>query len=621
LEDERDRDKRVVEREQSIVEMIEFVERENEEIIPSELQLIREKPSKKKLERWLDRQHAELFGEEDDGGATRFKCLKGLKPALERGDEKAYEVANLLRFVDAVSRAYLIRQERLSRKEQCEIVPDGLTKIVTSLSRVDAKSLVLISQLDRDSLTDLAATPLMMTALTLQYRAHTQLILLLEVVLFFVICFSYGRLISLQLAKGKYVGLDQAIQCCILVVPATYFTTRMAFLRIQISALAAKETNDGADGESDETKTSSSSSGDFATTTTTTTTTTTEPRITTPKKEDDAEEEPPHSFWARFAGVAARCFLALVYVAYVPLWIVEAVATLPAACACWRGRWWDYSTYSRRVAACLNDLKTVRGEVTESVQRDGGELLRVYEFLMWNCAGLPKLWRIDALNWVELLFFIGCVWVAFITTITRLIRSSGTPSYAADGDGYNSIVNFGILLMWLRFLDYLKNWEPTAHLVIVLTRLMYEDLLPYFAVLAILIIAFSHTLHVSLEYKDKGYFGEDIEEQPFSTPLRSVFSIYRFTRVSSVLLSPSLLPCNASKRSSADSSRTSKTATTATSTKSSSAASSSSARLQCSSLTVVVVVVLVVQLVRTIHRSAHRDGKCAVTSTILLSRS
>ena len=329
----------------------------------------------------------------------------------------------------------------------------------------------------------LLATPLLSAALDVRYELRSKRALRYELAFFVVLACAYSTLVNLQLFHdddhgfiGSFVA-ENYVLAAICMVLAWYFTARVALLRWTI--LKFEQNNYGLSSERRRRNTSRTS-------------------------------------------CVGGCFL---LACYAPFWVVEMVVTLP---------WLIFMMWTKKTSDLLEDLKERCTSVVCGTGNDLHEMWErfycspqdVYGFVAY-LAGLPKLWRSEALNWIEVLF-VGTVWMTvFRTAISLGSTPENAPSYVdKDDNHYTAFLTLGLLLMWLRFLEYLKYWEPTAPFVALLTKLVYVDLLPFLFVLFFLLCACVHALHTSLGDKDLDYFGDDVDEHPYRTLPNAFLSVY-----------------------------------------------------------------------------------------------
>lgn len=140
---------------------------------------------------------------------------------------------------------------------------------------------------------------------------------------------------------------------------------------------------------------------------------------------------------------------------------------------------------------------------------------------------LPKTWRRDPLNWIELVFLL-VAWFWFIGTIRfNLRRERPGHQLPSFNTHYADLINFGYLAMWFRVLGFLRNYRRFACFVTLLTKLVYLDLRTFFVVLFIVWAAFSHTIYMSAVLNKRAYndFRRDRDDSRVTYHPRSVTAV------------------------------------------------------------------------------------------------
>lgn len=244
------------------------------------------------------------------------------------------------------------------------------------------------------------------------------------------------------------------------------------------------------------------------------------------RPESDVDVHQSYRAWCRVVDHGVRC-LACLIIGFVHR--VVAIATfcmygpLVIPCAVWLCRVSPQrvGTIRRRFAAWLFNpplsYSSLRTTLHGNVPRGTsicGDLL-------------PKTWRRDPLNWIELAFLL-VAWFWFIDTIRFNLRrerpGQRLPSFNTH---HADLINLGYLVMWFRLLGFLRNYRRFASFVTLLTKLVYLDLRTFFVVLFIVWAAFSHTIYMSAALDKRAYnkFRRDQDDARVSYNPRTVTNV------------------------------------------------------------------------------------------------
>ena len=127
---------------------------------------------------------------------------------------------------------------------------------------------------------------------------------------------------------------------------------------------------------------------------------------------------------------------------------------------------------------------------------------------------LPRAWYSDPLNFIEL-GFLASAWI--VVTAALFTEADELRSRAID-----SIVDVGTLLMWLRFLSFVRGCESAAAFVILLTRKLCSDLFAFLVVLLIVFAGFVHSLYLKISFRGAADSG-------FTNIIDTMYFLYLFS--------------------------------------------------------------------------------------------
>lgn len=133
--------------------------------------------------------------------------------------------------------------------------------------------------------------------------------------------------------------------------------------------------------------------------------------------------------------------------------------------------------------------------------------------------GFPRAWRIDPMNWIELVFLI-LSWCAFILGRGRLISKNFHKTGA-----YGNLMSFGCLLMWVRLAAFLKGYRHSAPFVILLTNLLYKEMRAFLLVLFCMFSGFVHAIFVNSALRKRNHedFLRNGRDAAFKDVLNPIF--------------------------------------------------------------------------------------------------
>jgi len=140
--------------------------------------------------------------------------------------------------------------------------------------------------------------------------------------------------------------------------------------------------------------------------------------------------------------------------------------------------------------------------------------------------GLPKIFREDPLNWLEVCF-LCCVWLALI-----LISLGRMPNEVSSS--LRNLLAFACMLMWLRLLAFLRAIEGFAPFVTLVTKTIFYDLRAFIVVLGIFFTGLLHAAYMNEAFKPASAYGLPSNKHisyPYLDVEEVAFYLYQFSLI------------------------------------------------------------------------------------------